>query len=46
MYGAPETFIIDAKGIIRHKFVGVVDQTVWREQLAPLYQGLLDEAGQ
>lgn len=46
VYGAPETFIIDAKGIIRHKFVGVVDQTVWREQLAPLYQGLLDEAGQ
>jgi len=46
VYGAPETFIIDAKGIIRHKFVGVVDQTVWREQLAPLYQGLLDEVGQ
>ena len=43
VYGAPETFLIDAKGIIRHKFVGVVDETVWREQLAPLYQGLVDE---
>ncbi len=43
VYGAPETFLIDAKGIIRHKFVGVIDQTVWREQLAPLYQGLVDE---
>lgn len=44
VYGAPETFLIDSKGIIRHKFVGVVDETVWREQLASLYQGLVDEA--
>ena len=44
VYGAPETFLIDAEGIIRHKFVGVIDETVWREQLAPLYQGLVDEA--
>jgi cytochrome c biogenesis protein CcmG/thiol:disulfide interchange protein DsbE len=43
VYGAPETFLIDAKGVIRHKWVGVIDQTVWREQLAPLYQSLLDE---
>ncbi len=46
VYGAPETFLIDSKGIIRHKFVGVIDERVWREQLAPLYQGLVDEAGQ
>ncbi|WP_122665639.1 DsbE family thiol:disulfide interchange protein [Pseudomonas viridiflava] len=46
VYGAPETFLIDSKGIIRHKFVGVVDETVWREQLAGLYQGLIDEAKQ
>ncbi|MEE1866480.1 DsbE family thiol:disulfide interchange protein [Pseudomonas auratipiscis] len=44
VYGAPETFLIDAKGIIRYKHVGVVDATVWREQLAPMYQGLVDEA--
>ncbi|MFQ6572821.1 DsbE family thiol:disulfide interchange protein [Pseudomonas sp. UM16] len=44
VYGAPETFLIDAQGIIRYKHVGVVDATVWREQLAPLYQGLVDEA--
>ena len=46
VYGAPETFLIDSQGIIRHKFVGVVDETVWREQLAGLYQGLVDEAKQ
>lgn len=44
VYGAPETFLIDSKGVIRHKFVGVIDETVWREQLAGLYQGLVDEA--
>lgn len=43
VYGAPETFLIDRQGIIRHKFVGVIDERVWREQLAPLYQGLVDE---
>ena len=43
VYGAPETFIIDKQGIVRHKFVGVVDKAVWREKLAPIYQELLDE---
>ncbi|MGH8463617.1 MAG: DsbE family thiol:disulfide interchange protein [Pseudomonas sp.] len=46
VYGAPETFLVDAKGIIRYKHVGVVDETVWREQLAAQYQGLVDEARQ
>ncbi|KPA88725.1 MULTISPECIES: DsbE family thiol:disulfide interchange protein [Pseudomonas] len=44
VYGAPETFFIDAKGVIRHKYVGVIDEVVWREQLAPVYQALVDEA--
>lgn len=44
VYGAPETYIIDKDGIIRHKLVGAVDEKVWREQLAPIYQGLVDEA--
>lgn len=43
VYGAPETFLIDARGIIRHKFVGTIDERVWREQLAPLYRQLVDE---
>ncbi|TBV08214.1 DsbE family thiol:disulfide interchange protein [Phytopseudomonas dryadis] len=44
VYGAPETFFVDAQGIIRHKYVGVIDERVWREKLAPLYQQLVDEA--
>lgn len=43
VYGAPETFLIDKHGIIRHKFVGVIDERVWREQLAARYQELVDE---
>lgn len=44
VYGAPETYLIDRKGIIRYKHVGVIDETVWREQLASRYQALVDEA--
>ncbi|SMF41005.1 cytochrome c biogenesis protein CcmG, thiol:disulfide interchange protein DsbE [Alteromonadaceae bacterium Bs31] len=37
VYGAPETYVVDAQGIIRYKHVGVVDERVWRSKLAPLY---------
>lgn len=43
VYGAPETFFVDAQGTIRHKYVGVIDEKVWREQLAPIYQSMVDE---
>jgi len=37
VYGAPETFVVDAKGVIRYKHVGVVDERVWRSKIAPIY---------
>ncbi len=43
VYGAPETFLIDAAGVIRYKFVGVVDQRVWETQLGPRYQALVEQ---
>lgn len=46
VYGAPETFLIDAKGVIRYKHVGVIDETVWREKLAGQYHALVDEGSQ
>lgn len=46
VYGAPETYMIDKNGIIRYKRVGVVDDTVWRTEMEPLYRKLLQEAGQ
>lgn len=46
VYGAPETFLIDAQGVIRYKFVGVVDQRVWETQLGPRYQALVEQGEQ
>ncbi|NRB41932.1 MAG: DsbE family thiol:disulfide interchange protein [Pseudomonadales bacterium] len=43
VYGAPETYIIDAKGMIRDKHVGVINETVWQEKLQPLFQQLQSE---
>ena len=40
VYGAPETYLVDAEGIIRYKHIGIVDETVWREQLKPRYEEL------
>lgn len=38
VYGAPETYVIDPDGIIRYRFVGVVDKKVWDEQIGPVYR--------
>jgi len=42
VYGAPETYLVDAGGVIRYRHVGVVDERVWRDILQPLYQELLE----
>jgi cytochrome c biogenesis protein CcmG/thiol:disulfide interchange protein DsbE len=34
--GAPETFVVDAQGIIRYKQVGPITPEVWRNTIAPL----------
>ncbi len=43
VYGAPETYILDAKGVIRYKHVGVVDERVW-QQLKGVMASLQSEA--
>jgi len=40
VYGAPETFVIDAKGVIRHKHVGPLDLKTWEQELLPLIMTL------
>ena len=35
VYGAPETFLIDAEGVVRYKHVGAVTAAVWSDELAP-----------
>lgn len=44
VYGAPETFLIDANGVIRYRHVGDVNPTNWKQTLAPIYEQLLLEA--
>ncbi|MGN5517592.1 DsbE family thiol:disulfide interchange protein [Halopseudomonas sp. Lyrl_26] len=44
VYGAPETFLIDADGVIHYKYIGAVDERVWADQLGPRYQALLKQA--
>ena len=44
VYGAPETYLIDANGVIRHKFIGVIDDRVWDTDLGARYQALVEEA--
>ncbi len=44
VYGAPETYFVDASGVIRYRHVGVVDERVWQSRLEPIYQELLREA--
>ena len=45
VFGAPETYVIDHKGVIRAKHVGVVNERVWQE-LGPLYRQLVEESEQ
>lgn len=37
----PETFVIDADGVVRYKHTGPLDQTIIDEQLRPLLEELL-----
>ncbi|UTW02730.1 DsbE family thiol:disulfide interchange protein [Amphritea atlantica] len=38
VYGAPETFLLDAQGIIRYKHVGAIDERVWSELRQKMHQ--------
>ena len=40
VYGAPETFVVDASGVIRFRHVGPVTNDIWEEQLRPVVEHL------
>ncbi|RUR15548.1 DsbE family thiol:disulfide interchange protein [Legionella sp. km535] len=40
VYGAPETFVIDKRGIIRYRHVGIMNQEVWSKEILPLMKQL------
>jgi cytochrome c biogenesis protein CcmG/thiol:disulfide interchange protein DsbE len=43
VYGAPETYLLDANGVIRFRHVSVLDETVWQEKFLPAIVELLEE---
>ena len=45
VYGVPETFVIDKKGIVRHKVIGPVTDEIVRDTLVPLVKKLQAEQG-
>ena len=44
VYGAPESFLIDAKGVIRYKHIGPFTPEVIERELKPLIEKLRQEA--
>ncbi len=46
VYGAPETYFVDASGVIRYRHVGVIDERLWQTRLEPIYRELVEAAQQ
>ncbi|MBA1148119.1 DsbE family thiol:disulfide interchange protein [Ectothiorhodospiraceae bacterium WFHF3C12] len=44
VYGVPETFILDADGVIRYKHIGPMSETDLREKILPVIRELKTEA--
>lgn len=39
VYGAPETFVLDAQGTIVYKQIGAMNESVWETRIAPYFGG-------
>ena len=44
VYGVPETFVVDKKGIVQYKHIGPVDEAAIRDKIVPLVQKLESES--
>lgn len=40
VYGVPETFVVDANGVIRYKQIGPITQNAWNSTILPLLKQL------
>ena len=40
VYGVPETYVIDKRGVIRYKHIGILTREVVRDKIVPLVQEL------
>jgi cytochrome c biogenesis protein CcmG/thiol:disulfide interchange protein DsbE len=45
VYGVPETFVMDKKGIVRFKHVGPINEQALLDKIVPLVRELNKEAG-
>jgi cytochrome c biogenesis protein CcmG/thiol:disulfide interchange protein DsbE len=45
VYGAPETFLVDAKGVIVHKHVGPLNMEIWKRDFEPKLSGAASGQG-
>lgn len=45
VYGAPETFLIDERGVIIYKHIGILTADAWQNKLLPLIKGTVPGAG-
>ena len=43
VYGAPETFLVDGDGVIRHKLIGPMSKRIWEEDFMPRIKALKGE---
>ncbi|WP_367605624.1 DsbE family thiol:disulfide interchange protein [Legionella sp. W05-934-2] len=39
VYGSPETFLIDKRGIIRYRHVGILTTDIWQHAFLPIIKG-------
>jgi len=40
VFGAPETYVVDKRGVIRYKHIGDLNQKVWTETIQPIVKAL------
>lgn len=45
VYGAPETYLLDADGVIRYRHVGALDANIWQQEFVPRIKTLEEEKG-
>lgn len=43
VYGAPETFVVDSRGIIRYKHIGVLDYESWETKIMSALRAIDEE---
>lgn len=44
VYGAPETFLVDAQGIIQYRHAGILDEASWQKEFLPRIEALRKSA--